>query len=143
LSPSGWPTARVVLGRDRPSARPVHGSPKALNFRPRRFHCRHPRHALDETDKRQRETPMETLQDRVITTIARAVPLERDTIRLDSTFDDLGIESLDVVNIVFELEDEFDLEIPDDFNLSQLGNVGEVKTAIETFLAGGADNVGR
>jgi acyl carrier protein len=86
---------------------------------------------------------METLQDRVITTIARAVPLERDTIRLDSTFDDLGIESLDVVNIVFELEDEFDLEIPDDFNLSQLGNVGEVKTAIETFLAGGADNGGR
>jgi hypothetical protein len=41
------------------------------------------------------------------------------------------------------IEDEFDLEIPDDFNLSQLGNVGEVKTAIETFLAGGADNGGR
>lgn len=78
---------------------------------------------------------MESLQERVITTIAKAVPMDREAITPDSTFDELGIESLDVVNIVFELEDEFELEIPNEFNLSELGNIGDVETAVAAFLA--------
>lgn len=72
---------------------------------------------------------MESLQERVIATIAKAVPMDREAITPDSTFDELGIESLDVVNIVFELE------IPDEFNLSELGNIGDVETAVAGFLA--------
>jgi acyl carrier protein len=33
---------------------------------------------------------------------------------LDASFDELGIDSLDVVALVMELEEEFDLSIPDD-----------------------------
>lgn len=84
---------------------------------------------------------MESLQERVITTIAKAVPMDREAITPDSTFDELGIESLDVVNIVFELEDEFELEIPDEFNLSELDTIGDVETAVAGFIAGRGGNV--
>ncbi len=86
---------------------------------------------------------MENLQERQITTIAKAVPLERQMVKVDSTFDDLGIESLDLVNIVFEIEDEFDIEIPNDFNMAELNKVADVKTALETFLEKVPENVGQ
>jgi acyl carrier protein len=56
----------------------------------------------------------ETIQDRVLRVIAttRRVPLE--TVRPDSTFEELGIDSLDRINILFELEGEFDIEIDDE-----------------------------
>jgi acyl carrier protein len=40
------------------------------------------------------------------------VPLE--TVRPDSTFEELGIDSLDRLNILFELEGEFDIQIDDE-----------------------------
>ncbi len=56
----------------------------------------------------------ESVQDRVLRVIAttRRVPLE--TVRPDSTFEELGIDSLDRINILFELEGEFDIEIDDE-----------------------------
>jgi acyl carrier protein len=33
---------------------------------------------------------------------------------MDTTFDELGIDSLDRINILFELENEFDIGIPDE-----------------------------
>jgi acyl carrier protein len=56
----------------------------------------------------------ESIQDRVLRVIAttRRVPLE--TVRPDSTFEELGIDSLDRINILFELESEFDVQIDDE-----------------------------
>lgn len=56
----------------------------------------------------------ESIQDRVLRVIAttRRVPLE--TVRADNTFEELGIDSLDRINILFELESEFDIEIDDE-----------------------------
>ncbi len=60
------------------------------------------------------ETAGETIEQRVLRVIAttRRVPL--DTVRADSTFEELGIDSLDRINILFELEGEFDIEIDDE-----------------------------
>ena len=54
------------------------------------------------------------LIQRVIKTIAttKRIPIEQVTI--DSTFLDLGIDSMDAVEILFALEGEFDINIPDD-----------------------------
>jgi acyl carrier protein len=56
----------------------------------------------------------ESIQDRVLRVIAttRRVPL--DTVKPDATFEELGIDSLDRINILFELEGEFDIEIDDE-----------------------------
>ncbi|RIJ88958.1 MAG: phosphopantetheine-binding protein, partial [Acidobacteria bacterium] len=37
----------------------------------------------------------------------------RDEITMDTTFDELGLDSLDGLNLIFELEEEFDLVVPD------------------------------
>jgi acyl carrier protein len=51
---------------------------------------------------------------RVIRVIARAQRIPVESVSLDSTFEELKIDSLDGINIVFELEKEFDIEVPDD-----------------------------
>ena len=50
---------------------------------------------------------------KVIEIIAREQHLDANKITLDSTFAELGIDSLDGVNILFALEEEFKLDIPD------------------------------
>lgn len=47
--------------------------------------------------------------------IANVLNIEADEITMESTFvDDLGADSLDVYQIVLEIQDGFDIEIPDD-----------------------------
>ncbi len=48
---------------------------------------------------------------RIVASVKRVNP---ELLQLDASFDDLGIDSLDRTNILFELENEFDLDIPDD-----------------------------
>jgi len=50
----------------------------------------------------------------VIRVIARSQRIPAENISLDSTFQELKIDSLDGINIVFELEKEFNIEIPDE-----------------------------
>lgn len=54
------------------------------------------------------------LSQRVIQTMAATQHIPVDKITIDSTFQDLGIDSLDGINILFALESEFDINIPDD-----------------------------
>ncbi len=74
------------------------------------------------------------MQDRVLRVIAttRRVPLE--TVRPDSTFEELGIDSLDRINILFELEGEFDIEI-DDEQAKQVTTLQQMIEGIALLLA--------
>jgi acyl carrier protein len=51
--------------------------------------------------------------DKVVEIIAREQHLEPGTVKVESTFAELGIDSLDGVNILFALEEEFKVDIPD------------------------------
>jgi acyl carrier protein len=75
----------------------------------------------------------ESIQDRVLRVIAttRRVPLE--TVRADSTFEELGIDSLDRINILFELEGEFDIEI-DDEQAKQVTTLQQMIDGITTLV---------
>lgn len=57
---------------------------------------------------------LDTLSAEVIQVIAETQRLPADSITLDSTFEQLNIDSLDGINIVFALENAFRIEIPDD-----------------------------
>lgn len=58
---------------------------------------------------------MATVEERVAEIVAEQLGVEKDKINLESHFvNDLGADSLDQVELVMELEEEFDLEIPDD-----------------------------
>ena len=58
--------------------------------------------------------PPEEVTQRVIQAIARSQRSDPATIKPENTFQELGIDSLDGLNIVFELEEEFAIDIPDD-----------------------------
>ena len=49
---------------------------------------------------------------RQVIATSKRIPVERVTI--DSTFEELGIDSMDSINILFDLESEFDIEIKDE-----------------------------
>ncbi len=49
--------------------------------------------------------------ERVIRVIAEHLEVEESTINENTTFADLGVDSLDAVEIMMELEDEFGIEI--------------------------------
>ena len=56
-----------------------------------------------------------TIEDRVKAIVAEQLGLDKDIIANDSSFvDDLGADSLDTVELVMALEEEFNTEIPDE-----------------------------
>jgi acyl carrier protein len=56
----------------------------------------------------------EELTDRVRGIIAASQHLPQEKVAADSTFEELGIDSLDGINILFAVESEFNINIPDD-----------------------------
>jgi acyl carrier protein len=74
--------------------------------------------------------------EKVIEIIAREQHLEPDTIKLDSSFEELGIDSLDGVNILFALEEEFKIDIPDSVAQNMRG-VRQVVDSLTRVLEGG------
>ena len=55
-----------------------------------------------------------TNQERLIEIIAKQLGVDEDNVTADASFmEDLGADSLDTVELVMALEEEFDLEIPD------------------------------
>ncbi len=58
---------------------------------------------------------MADVLERVTKIIVDRLGVEESKVTLEASFkDDLGADSLDVVELVMELEDEFDMEISDD-----------------------------
>lgn len=53
------------------------------------------------------------VEAKVIEIIVREQHLDPSTVTIDSTFEELGIDSLDGVNILFALEEEFKIDVPD------------------------------
>ena len=79
----------------------------------------------------------EELTERVRKIIASAQHLPEEKITPDSTFAELGIDSLDGINILFAVESEFNINIPDDAAQS-IRSVRDVIDGIAKLLEGGA-----
>jgi acyl carrier protein len=74
------------------------------------------------------------LIQRVLKVIAtsRRIPLE--TVTIDSEFQQLGIDSMDAVEILFALENEFDISIPDE-EVRNVRNVRQMCEGVEKLIA--------
>jgi acyl carrier protein len=66
--------------------------------------------------------------------IAKTQHIPPDTVTIDSTFEQLKIDSLDGINILFALETEFNIDIPDEA-ARQIRSVREMAEGIEKLLA--------
>jgi acyl carrier protein len=78
------------------------------------------------------------LAARVMAVIAKTQRIPAESISLDSTFEELKIDSLDGINIVFAIENEFNINIPDD-GVQNLRSVRQTVEGVRQLLA----NVGQ
>jgi acyl carrier protein len=68
---------------------------------------------------------MDDITTKIIHLIASSKSLPADAVTPASTFDELNIDSLDKINLSFEVEELFSVEIPDN-SLNSLRTVGDV-----------------
>src|SRR5580658_3651006 len=76
----------------------------------------------------------DAVAEKVITTLASVKRIPADTIKLDTNLQDLGIDSLDVFTLLFELENAFKISIPDD-DVRSLRTVNDVVEGIKKIIA--------
>ncbi|MBT8154467.1 acyl carrier protein [Epibacterium ulvae] len=81
-----------------------------------------------------------SIQDQVIEIIAEQAVLEPSDVKLDSTLEDLGIDSLGLVESIFAIEEAFDVTVP--FNANEpdqsdfdISNVAAIIAGIEKLIA--------
>ena len=78
---------------------------------------------------------MEPVADRVKKIIVDQLGVEEETVTPEASFvDDLGADSLDTVELVMALEEEFGIEIPDE-DAEKIGRVQEAVSYIEKHAA--------
>jgi acyl carrier protein len=69
----------------------------------------------------------------VIAVIARKKKLDPAQITADSTFEQLGLDSLDAADLLFTFEDTFGIVVPDEVALS-MKSVGQVAVEVKKLL---------
>ena len=77
---------------------------------------------------------MNDIASRCIDIIAKSKNISPDTVTLASTFDELNVDSLDKINISFEVEEAFNVEIPDDA-LGTIKTVGDMVEGVAKLRA--------
>ena len=75
----------------------------------------------------------DAVASKVLEIIAKQKRIPADQVTIDSTFQELGLDSLDAVNILFELEGEFNISISDD-QARQIKNVRQMVEGVTALV---------
>ena len=96
--------------------------------------------SLDQTEKKVEQVDSAGIESDVLDIIAKQAKVERATLTRRTSLAELNIQSLDLVEIIFSLEDKFDLEVPYNANDPRSAgvsfeNVGDVVDGIAKLIA--------
>lgn len=82
------------------------------------------------------EGKMADVAAEVMAIIAKKVRVDHPSLQLSDRLEELGIESIDAVEMIFDLEEKFDIQIPYNANnaRTEFDTVGDVVGAIETLV---------
>ncbi|WP_299792251.1 phosphopantetheine-binding protein [uncultured Marivita sp.] len=75
-----------------------------------------------------------SVQDRVIRIIAEQAMIEPSDVSMTDTMQDLGIDSMGLVECIFALEEEFDIDVP--FNANEPGKSDFDISSVASVVAG-------
>ena len=75
----------------------------------------------------------EAVAAKVMEIIAKQKRIPADQVTIDSTFQELGLDSLDAVNILFEIEGEFNINVSDE-QARQIKNVRQMVEGVSTLI---------
>ena len=78
---------------------------------------------------------MSSVQETIFGIISKEAGIDINRITLDSTLKDLEIQSLDAVQIIFEIEDHFKITMPDRDPKFDTESVGGLIETVEKLLA--------
>jgi acyl carrier protein len=76
----------------------------------------------------------DAVAEKVIATLASVKRIPADKITLETNLQDLGIDSLDVFTLLFELENAFKISIPDD-DVRSIRTVNDIVEGVKKLLA--------
>jgi acyl carrier protein len=70
--------------------------------------------------------------------ISKRVPADKRNLNMADRLEDLGIDSFSAVEMIFDLEEKFDVQIPynSNDNMPELQTVGDVVEAIKKLVSG-------
>ncbi len=74
------------------------------------------------------------ITEKVLDLIASTKKLPRDQVTVNSTFTELKLDSLDAINLIFEVESQFDISVPDDV-ANSIHSVPELVEKLKLLLA--------
>ncbi|NOT00256.1 MAG: acyl carrier protein [Phycisphaerales bacterium] len=78
----------------------------------------------------------EEIKEKVVSIVSEQLSVDKNEIQMETSFvNDLNADSLDTVELVMELEDEFDINIPDD-EAEKLQTVGQAIQYIQNHFKG-------
>lgn len=83
---------------------------------------------------REGDPSMTDISEKVIGIIAEQAVLEPSDVSLDNTLEDLGIDSLGLVESIFAIEEAFDIEVP--FNANEPEASDFDITDVKSIIAG-------
>jgi acyl carrier protein len=86
---------------------------------------------------------MTAIAEKVIEILAEQAVLDVDDVKLEATLEDLGIDSLGLVESIFAIEEAFDIQVPFNANEPDAGDfdissVAAIIRAVEGLVAGSA-----
>lgn len=87
-----------------------------------------------ENDKEKTMQVPDDVQQHLIQIIAVSKKVSPETIARDTTFDSLAIDSLDKINLSFEIEETFGIEIPD-ASIGSIKTIGDMVDGVTALIA--------
>ena len=80
---------------------------------------------------------MADVEREIIEILAKTCRIEASRMSAESRLDDLEVDSFDMIEAVFEIEERFDLTVPYDANRSgpEFETVGSIVSAVEKLIA--------
>lgn len=70
--------------------------------------------------------------EKLVELLSEQFSVEPDTITLETSFEDLGADSLDIVELSMALEEEFDVEEMGEDDMTDLSTVGDLVNYLKT-----------
>jgi acyl carrier protein len=77
----------------------------------------------------------EDIREKIFDIIAKEARIDRGTLTLETKLEDLKIESLDMVQILFGIEDAFDVYVPQDDQSFKLSTLRDVVDGVKRLVA--------
>jgi len=81
------------------------------------------------------EVDTNAVEKKIVEIVANQRRVDPSTLSLSDRLEDIEIESIDLVEIIFAVEDEFDVDVPQDRDAMKLDTLQDVVDGIQRLIA--------